>query len=929
MRSRAATVLPQILAASAVGLALVAQAAVQPRGEAWWGWALFVAAGAVIALARSGLADTLPAGPGTPAAPPNPLRRAVWGAAALALSVAATALATTNRLPLPALGLWAGGLVAASLAVGGWRVAPAARGSTPWTRGEITLVAVLVLAAVAARTLWLPSVPPYYFGDEPRVGIYLQRVYGEGIPNFFSLGWNTWPVIGLSLQGLFAPVIGLHTTALRASSALMGTLAVLMTYLLARELFSPRAALLAAALLAVCRTALDLSRLGICHAQVMFFESLAFYLWWRAVHSGAAWHYLSAGIALGLCYYTYNAGQLAAPIWVAWIGLSAAAAPRAVRTHWRGAVLTAGGFALTTLPLALHITDRFTFGPNWTQWTYMSRNRQTLTQIVDAWHAHGISDALARLAEQAWPTWLGFSLIPAQAYRLGYRGGGMLDDVTGALLVLGLLLAVSRLLRPPYAFLLLWWGATTVAGGVLTDAPPAFVRLVGLLPAVAILAALPLALLVDSARGAPVRRAVGAVAAAALLAAATGANAYTYFVRFPRQEFDPMSELAHYLARVPPPASTVLLGAEHFLHFSHEEIFSLDFAERQRTDIGEVAQFFPVHQPTGDLLAVVLGPTQLSLEAYVRSLYPAAAAADVVRGDNHTLLFRTVEIPPDAVRSRTGLRRAAGTGDAVGDPFGADAVADDPPARWSGQVYWPRAGEARVEIESERPVRIDAGGEIIALPAAGTREATVDLPRGWLPVTIDERDGGPRRLRIRVRDGKETFELTRWDLRPDAVWNGLRALYENDDGLAARTIEPQVNLFAVETFLSPAALPIRAPFRVAMRGALLIDYPGAYTLELSASGPHRLQLDGETLVDVADVVPEEPRITSVRRELAAGRHPISVHYDCTRLAHTTRRVLQLHWTPPGQPRALIPPTHFVPVEDLPTARRALAPSGSH
>ena len=54
------------------------------------------------------------------------------------------------------------------------------------------------------------------------------------------MGWNTWPVIGLSLQGLFAPLFGLHIWTLRLSSALIGTLGVLVTYLLARELFAPR-----------------------------------------------------------------------------------------------------------------------------------------------------------------------------------------------------------------------------------------------------------------------------------------------------------------------------------------------------------------------------------------------------------------------------------------------------------------------------------------------------------------------------------------------------------------------------------------------------------------------------------------------------------------------------------------------------------------
>jgi hypothetical protein len=254
-----------------------------------------------------------------------------WGLAALLCTLGTTALATADRRPVLTLAAWLSSGVFASLMLRGYRASAPARDQAPWSPREVTVVAAILTLAAAARLLWLDALPRYYFGDEPRVAEWLQHTYAHGIPNFFHMGWNTWPVIGLSLQALFVPVFGFSLTVFRLSSALMGTLAVVTTYLLARHLFTPRVAGIAALLMAFGRTAIEFSRLGVCHAQVVFFETLAFACWWRAVGTGSAVSYLWAGIGLGLCLYTYNAGEMAPVLWLGWLGVSVVLAPRSAR----------------------------------------------------------------------------------------------------------------------------------------------------------------------------------------------------------------------------------------------------------------------------------------------------------------------------------------------------------------------------------------------------------------------------------------------------------------------------------------------------------------------------------------------------------------------------------------------------------------------
>lgn len=897
------------------------------------GWVILAGACALIAAATwwCGGASRYQVQDAPPPATLRPLHVAL-GIGAIAACTGVTVLAVSGRRPVLALALWLLSLTAASAAVRGWIVTPAFRARTRWTPAEVAAVVGLLIVAAALRTIWLDAVPPYYFGDEPRVGIFLLNRYAREIPNFFSLGWNTWPVLALSVQGLFAPFVGLQVHALRLSSALVGTLAVLATYLLARELLTVRVALVAAFLLAVGRTGLDFSRLGICHAQVILLETAAFACWWRAVNRGRASAYLWCGILLALCLYTYNAGHLAPFLWGAGVVLCAAGAPRLVRSHWKGVAIAGFGFLLTFAPLLLVVTDQFTWGANWREWTYMARNRQTLSAILDAWHAHGASSAAALLWEQASRTWLGFTVLPATAYQLGYRGGGMLDQVTGPLFVLGLAIALVQVIRPRYGFLCFCWLVTTVIGGVLTQNPPAFVRLVGLLPFLAILAALPLEWLLRASAGGGFRTASAMALLGLLLAAATADNCYTYFVRFPRDTFDPVSELAHYVQRLPRDAAVLLLGPEHYLNFTHEEIFGLEFRERSLTEVPEVAQLLPIHRPTTRPVGLILGPTQVSLSSYITSLYPSAVAADVIRGERRELVFRTVEVSAEALHAQTGLAlRLAGDGTpTVADPFSYALSAPGDRAVWSGVVYWPTSKRVAVQAEGTNPSTVTIGGQRIAVAPPGTTEAAVEVARGWQPITIDEQVGNsPRRFGIRIVGDREPVELTRWDVWPNAggvapgitpglaqgpapagLAQGLEAEYSRNGAVIERTIEPQVDLFAVETFFNRAQLGLRCPFAVTLRGLLLVERDGVYQLQTNASGRHRVLVDGDVLFDVPPPRPEEPQVTGVERPLTAGPHRIEVAYECERLPDTTRRIFQLLWAPPdGQP-GLIPPTRF-------------------
>ncbi|MEO8604294.1 MAG: glycosyltransferase family 39 protein [bacterium] len=913
-----------VLLGVAIAAAILAQLSVHAEyGDrlGWLGLALATALAAAVAGQPGDIA-------GAPARRPQRRPHVLWGAAAVAAIAATTILGSLGQRPILGLVLWLASIPLGVQAVRGWQVTPARRRAVPWSRGEGGILLAVLLLAALARTLWLDALPRSIFGDEPRVAMYLRQAFPDGpsIKSFFIMGWNTWPAIGLTLQGALVPLLGLGVTALRASSALMGTLGVLATYLLARELSGPRLALCAALLLAVCRTAIDFSRLGITHAQILCLEPLALFHLWRALNGGRAVHWLLAGVVCGWCLYSYNAGQLVPPLVVGWLALGALRHPSHLRTHWRGAALLVAGLALIVFPYVYFFTDAFRFGPNWEQWTTMARNRQTLGRVVEAWHEARFAAAWEILSRQIWMTWLGFGVIPGGGYPLGYRQGGMLDDVTAALFTLGVGVSLRRLARAREAFVLYWFVATVLVGGIATVNPPSFVRMVGLLPALAMLGALPLDALAAGAGAAGWRRGLATVAVGGLIAAAAWINWRTYFVEFAASPADATSELARFLERRPADEATALLGAEYFLA-CEQELFEVEHQGRCR-DIAEAAHFLPLHESSGPL-TVILAPTQQSLTAYVQALYPGAEVADVSLSAGAPPIFRAVHLTAEQTRSRTGLALRAenpdgARDDAPRDPFASlpAALAEARSLTWSGAIYWPSSRALTLRVAATRPTTITIGtAEPVEAVADTPSSARLTLPRGWQPIRIDERGGGAHRLELTLSDEAGSRLLTRWQFRPEAG-AGLRATYTQPDGAVVESIDPQLNSFAIEgSTQHDNERMARMPFIATWRGLLRVDLPGEYRFDAIGSGPYAVRLDGTALLEVRQVaVPEEPIEATQRRVLSPGLHPIEATFDSTRAAHTRRRIFQLFWTPPGGEKALIPPTQFV-LEDGEPVRR--------
>ena len=209
-------------------------------------------------------------------------------------------------------------------------------------RSGLALAGLTALAALV-RFAWI--------GEQ---SFWLDEAYtADGVGRSFGglIAWvadhEATPPLYYSLAWLWARVFGDGEAALRSLSAVIGTAAVPVAFLAARELFDRRAGLFAAALVAVNPFFVWYSQEARSYALLVFVATLTLWTWARALNAPSprtlgAW---AGTAALALVTHWFAAFLLAGEAaWLLW------------RLRSRAAAVAVGGVgaaALALLPLAL------------------------------------------------------------------------------------------------------------------------------------------------------------------------------------------------------------------------------------------------------------------------------------------------------------------------------------------------------------------------------------------------------------------------------------------------------------------------------------------------------------------------------------------------------------------------------------------------
>jgi 4-amino-4-deoxy-L-arabinose transferase-like glycosyltransferase len=384
------------------------------------------------------------------------------------------------------------------------------------------LVAGITLLGAILRFWQLDVIPPGLHFDEAFHALQARDILTAGrVPVFFEGNFGVLPMFA-ALVSLSYSFFGQTPMALRAVSALVGTLTIPFLYLLVKEVLGSRPlGLLAATLLAISFQGIIFSREGLEPSLAPFFLVLTFWLLWRGWRTGGWLAFILAGLAFGLGAYTYQAywvSPLLMAAALAWLILSGRAE---LRRLWRQILVFGLAAFLAVAPLGAYFISQ-------------EKSTERLAMIAATNAETRGQDLPETLLRNLAATASMFTLQGDEDPRNNLPGRPMLDPIQSLGFLAGLAVCLGRWRRPGHALWLLWL-VVMVLPMTLSEFVPHFRRAIGVLPAVATLSAIGLFGLWQAARERLPHTLPGRAVPVFLLAAGlliSGfASARDYFVR--------------------------------------------------------------------------------------------------------------------------------------------------------------------------------------------------------------------------------------------------------------------------------------------------------------------------------------------------------------------------------------------------------------
>jgi 4-amino-4-deoxy-L-arabinose transferase-like glycosyltransferase len=778
------------------------------------------------------------------------------------------------------------------------------------------LVAALVLG-VFFRLYDLNSRPVGISFDEASNGLIARNIINGDYPPWFIGGNTQLPAAFFYIYALFSSYLGEDVLSLRLVSTIGGLAALPLLFLLAREIFDWRVAAIATFILAVMRWHVNFSRFGVTNifAAALVTGAIAFFA--RGIRGRSRWNFVVAGVFVGLTPYAGFYG-IFVPIVIGLYWLHTLLFDRilTIRRHLV-AIVIVGAAALTMYaPVAgwgLMNGDEYLSRPGSAS---ISKNKdagQTYDAVVTSTKKHLLM----------------FNSRGDRNGRHNLPNAPMLDRFTGILFILGVGLAATRLRRSNH-FLLLVWVIVFLQNGIWSvdfEAPQSF-RSSAVTPAVAMLAALPLAALWAIAARA---LAVGAdgedsiahrfsllqywgvrigatVTLAVLLGFIADRNYDTYFNKqldHPQVWRDFNTDIAFVAQELKnaDPDQTILLSS----------LFSspvIDYVDKDTVDRNkyqlDLIRDVPV---SGDGSALMLlDVTKKAYVDWIQQLYPAGRVTKFgPPGEGGEIHAYKVEIPAESVRELQGLeatyQRPGSTSIQRREPnLDVNWAVESPPLPFPFRGRW--SGTVRI---------LEAGGAALTVVAPGQIALFIDdqeVARGADRVVSPSLYRGLHRIRIEAdveRPGRLALINTSMPVSADNLFSGqtvdrrrgLVATFYQGGEFSGSPLQQELDPFVA--FRYHAELSFGSPFSVIWKGSLDVETAGPYLFRIEPTGEAQLTIDGQPIIPF-------PGRTDGNVTLAPGEHEIELRY----VNLTGFAAIYLRWQPPGGVLDIIPSENLKP-----------------
>ena len=520
---------------------------------------------------------------------------------------------------------------------------------------ELALLALILVAAFGLRFYRLEVLPFDMHGDMASHAFQARELLYGTEHDIWKAGWASIPMFGFLPSVVTLWLFGDNLFGLRMASVIEGTLSVLGLYLLARELYGRRVALLAASFLTISYAHIHFSRIAE-YVDPLPWVVFAFYFLARGFSGTGGQrdkgiprrHPVSpssrrrvsialGGVLMALGIQTYHSSRVMLPVvalWLLWLLLT--------RRGWLRArlpdlMLLALAFLMALGPMLLYTAS------HWRELVARNRTVSLLNpQVIDHLRGkYGVTSVAGVLQEQVRRSLLMFHRYGDNSTHFSLQRP-MVDLLTATLLTLGLGYALLRLRQKGNFLFVSWLLITMVLGSMLTNDPPYWPHLVGILLPAAALAALGLDRLWAGAEA--VFGQGGRVVFASLVIVAlvgVGVSNWQLYYDYASGIARPRTRIGRYLAALP--AETRAFIVEDPFHSRDREIRFL-VGERPVADVSEEA-LRAGDLPTFSGPAVfIITPNHSAVLEVLRQAYPGGASREH-REPTGYLAFFSYEVP--------------------------------------------------------------------------------------------------------------------------------------------------------------------------------------------------------------------------------------------------------------------------------------------
>lgn len=766
--------------------------------------------------------------------------------------------------------------------------------------------------AIFMRLYLFSSIPFGTWFDEADIGQKaVQIIKGTSeLPVYYRL--HSQPLHFTYLVSLSFRFFGVSTLSVRFVTVTFGLLAVGTAYFLGKEIISPRFGLILAFFFAVGRWHVTFSRLGLATIITPFFVLITFYFLFRATRTKKPLEFGLGGVALGLGLNFHTAFRVV-PIAVIlifiywlfrnWRNKSIFSSPRILWITNLGIFLL--GTGLTIAPVAQYALRE-------------PENFWDRTRKVSIFQTREEPDLKRALVSNTVEHLLMFNYQGDRNGRHNLPGEPILDPISGVLFVLGLGLALRRIIHPTeFSFLVIF--IVGLLAGIFTidfESPQAQ-RSIAALPAVYFFTSLAVESIwkgFQYSRTSQIRQLF--ITASVLVAGGfvIYLNAHTYFVR---QANDPDVWNAHNpvetltgmaLSKLKPDEKTVYISM--FLQ-NHPviQLLAPDFTE---TNIIHPPDVVPLREPGDKPVILFIDQDQAWVVDEIQSLYPGAKHTPFSDPSGNPILHKVV-VPAEDILGVQGLTVRYWGGEQVeAGPtiFRTDKTLEafwpadspiSPPfiAEWEGILYVPQFGQYQLLFEAPGEAKVWLDDEIVIQKISVVEQIIeVEMSQGNHKLRVRAVSGeGPVQLAWRSNSelGFETIPASVLYLSPPVFSNGLLGSYfERGDW------ESQPKFSRIDPFIDMYihVIPLQRPYGVEWEGEIEIPTTGEYEFGLRVKGEAQLFINDELVVDASQ--PTEYQGGKI--QLIEGRNKLRLRF----LDHLGASRIHLYWTKPGDVQSVVP-----------------------